>query len=128
MNTNNQSCIEACMECARVCEECCAACIDENHPECIKLTGDCAQMCWNTASFLGRGSQFAGYLVKACEEACEATAKECGSYQDSEHHMRCAEACRHCADECRKIVGVRMPGMDTMRMDVESTQHAPYPV
>lgn len=107
----NSGILKTVIECAQHCEECCALCVEENHPECIKLTGDCAQLCWNFSSFLSRGSEFNGYFAKMVEEVCEAVVKECSKYQDSDHHQRCVEMARACADECRKIA-FKMPGMD----------------
>ena len=99
----HQNVIEASILCARLCEECCAMCIEEDHPDCVKVTGDCAHICWTLSSFMGRSSEFSPSLAKVCEEICEACAGECSKYDDSGHHMRCADAARNCAAECRNL-------------------------
>lgn len=61
--------------------------------ECIRLWRDCAQICWTTAAFMSRGSQFIPALAHICLEICEACATEC----EKHHNKHCYEsviACR----------------------------------
>lgn len=110
-----QSCIDECYACATECEHCAASCLTEQDVQklarCIKLDIDCAQICRLAASYMARGSEFAGSICNACAELCDACAEECAQHQ-MEHCQRCAEACRRCADECRRMAsGVQSKGM-----------------
>lgn len=102
MNSKYEECIDACIACAIACEECCSQCIDEGHPDCIRVTGDCAQVCWNFSSLMSRGSEIVPYFAKACEEIAESCMEQCNQYQDSDHHQDCVHACQKCVEECKK--------------------------
>lgn len=118
-----RECLDAARDCAQECEACCGACIDMNHPECVKKTGDCAHICWTLSSFIGRSSEFSPYLAKVCEEICESCEKECLKYQDSDHHMKCASACRRCAEACRKIAPSAMAGFTRATRGAQASQN-----
>lgn len=100
------SCIDACNACADACDHCAAACLQEPDIKamvrCVALDMDCAQICRMAASYMARGSEFAGTICQACAELCEACGEECAKFQ-MEHCQACAQACRRCADECRRM-------------------------
>jgi len=108
-----QSCIEACMRCAQECEYCGDACLHEMNvgamADCIRLTKDCAEVCWMAAGMMRRGSRFAGAFCGLCAEVCEACGNECARHPQ-EHCQRCAEACMHCAEECRRMAAGSLVG------------------
>lgn len=109
----NQACIAACSTCAVECEHCATACLNEPDVQarthCIQLLRDCADICFQSIAYMGRGSNFAKQLCGLCAEICDACAAECARFQD-EHCQRCAAECRRCAEECRKMAG-RVPAM-----------------
>lgn len=100
----HQSCVKACEECAEACEHCASGCLNETDvkmmAECIRLDRDCAEVCWLAAGFMSRGSTFSGALCRVCTGICEACGAESAKH---EHCQRCAEACRLCAVERRKM-------------------------
>src|SRR5262245_51722150 len=103
----HQSCIDACIECARACEECFAACLTEPHvakmSQCLRLDRDCAELCWLTAGFLHRDSEFNHDLCAVCAEVCRACGDECRTH-DHDHCQKCADACDRCAAECGRML------------------------
>lgn len=102
-----ESCIEACNACADACDNCAASCLQENDVKmmarCIALDMDCAQVCRLAASYMARGSEFAGALCGTCANICDACADECSKHQ-MEHCQACAASCRRCADQCRQMM------------------------
>ena len=72
---------------------------------CIALDMDCAQICRLAASYMARGSEFAGAICQMCADVCEACGDECAKHQMG-HCQECAQACRRCADECRRMAGM----------------------
>lgn len=104
----NKECMDACQTCAVECEHCATACLQEPDAQartrCIQLLRDCADICFMSAAYMGRGSQYARDLCRLCAEICEACGTECARFKD-EHCQRCAAECRRCADECRKMAG-----------------------
>lgn len=101
------ACIDACTKCAQACEHCADACLGEPEvakmAECIRADLDCADICWATAAWMSRESQFAHDLCSLCAEVCDACARECEPHQ-ADHCQQCAAACRQCAEECRQMV------------------------
>jgi hypothetical protein len=107
----NQTLMTALNDCAAECNHCATACLEEQDikmlARCIKLDIDCADICQLTASFVARGSEHAGHLLKECAEICNACAEECEKHAHMEHCQKCAEACRRCAEECRSFAGAQ---------------------
>jgi hypothetical protein len=66
----HQSCIQACQSCAQECEHCGNACIQENRPACARACIDCADVCWTSAGFMSRDSQFMKQHCRLCAEVC----------------------------------------------------------
>ena len=101
-----KTCIDACVACAQECEHCANACLSERDvkkmADCIRLDRDCADICWSSAGWMSRDSQFAADLCRLCAEICDACGAECEKHE-AEHCQHCAEACRRCAEECRQM-------------------------
>jgi len=95
--------IQELVNCALACEACSAACLSEEavNPmaRCIELTRDCAESCFQTARFVMRKSEIAYQYIAICEEACRICADECKKHKH-DHCEVCAEACESCADSC----------------------------
>lgn len=106
MNYNDKF-IEACYACAVACEKNATACLFEDDikamRKCIMLSRECSAMCLATAKILSVGVDKFQMLYRACEEMCMACSKECGSFAHLQHCKNAAEACRLCAELCRKI-------------------------
>ena len=113
-------CVAACMACQQTCLSCADACLSEQHPEmlrpCITLDLDCADICGTTAAVLLRfsrpGPQPLQAQVAACAQACRSCAEECRRHADMHEHCRiCAEACERCHDACEDMLkGMRHAG------------------
>src|SRR3546814_10011933 len=86
LNSNYQSCIQACSNCALVCETCAASCLREDDVKmmarCIELDRDCADMCAIAAVLMTRDSAYAKAFCKLCAQVCRACAEECGKPKD----------------------------------------------
>lgn len=106
LDSKMQACIDACMTCLKDCEYCMTACLSSDMAnkmtECIKRCRDCADTCTMCVRFMSRQSEIHPYICRACAEACDRCAEECGSHQ-SDHCQRCAESCRKCAELCRQM-------------------------
>jgi hypothetical protein len=99
--------IDACHSCSVACEKCATACLFEDDVvdmrKCILLNRECSAMCLATARILAVGVERFQMLFRACEEMCVICARECGKYADRFQCKQAAEACRVCADMCRKL-------------------------
>jgi hypothetical protein len=111
--------ITACLECHAICVMCADACAAEPHAtmlaRCIRLNGDCADLCEAVARVLGKiGTPHPPTmrtLVEACIETCQACAIECHKHEAEHDHCRiCAEACERCAAACQHVLNVLLEG------------------
>lgn len=79
----------------QACEECLTSCLKEADVQarihCINILRDCADICSMASQWMSRGSMYAN-------EFCQL----CAKFQDA-HCQSCANFCRQCADECRKM-------------------------
>jgi hypothetical protein len=75
--------------------------------DCISLDRDCAEICWLTAGFMSRGSQYARELCLLCADLCDQCGDECGKHR-MDHCQRCADECSRCADHCRGMIHARV--------------------
>ena len=95
--------IQELVNCALACEACSTACLNEadltHLARCIKLTRDCADTCFQAARLIMRKSELSDHLLTVCEEACRICADECKRHTH-DHCELCAEACDSCADNC----------------------------
>lgn len=95
--------VQILLDCAAACETCAAACLYEEDPammaRCIETDRDCADICTLGARLLLRDSENANHYLTACVEACRLCAEECKKH-NNDHCRQCAEACDRCADAC----------------------------
>lgn len=115
-----ERCAEACFRCAPICMACADACLSEKNAdaltECIRLDLDCADICGATGSILLRlgrhGPQPLQAQLAACAQACRTCAEECRKHAEMHAHCRiCAEACQECHDACEEMMkGMRHAG------------------
>jgi hypothetical protein len=107
-------CVDACASCGMACTSCADACDGEKERleelrRCVRLSLDCAAICFATASVLSRqllpDENVFRLQAEACEVACAACAAECARYAEMHEHCRlCAETCRRCEEQCRRVV------------------------
>lgn len=104
------ACIEACLDCAQTCGACADACLGEANvaelTQCIRLNQDCSDLCAATAMVASRqtGSNpgVVRRLLETCAEACRHCGDECASHAGHMAHCAvCAAACRACEATCR---------------------------
>ena len=107
MSTEMQECMEECQFCHSTCTETISYCLNKGgmHAEAshIRLLMDCAQICQVAGDYMLRGSDLHGITCRACAEVCERGARDCERFGDEEQMKLCAQACRDCADSCRKM-------------------------
>lgn len=99
--------IEACHACSVACEKSATACLFEEDVQSMRkvilLSRECSALCQATARILSVGVERFNMLFRACEEMCTICARESGKYADRPHCKQAAEACRICAELCRKL-------------------------
>lgn len=113
-NTNDAliRAIEASYDCAQTCTVCADACLGEDEKmlprllQCIRLTGDCADICNAAGRIASRRTGSDEATIKEVLLACAASAKRCGDecekHVDKHEHCRiCMESCRTCEEACR---------------------------
>jgi hypothetical protein len=102
----NRELISQLNDCAAECNHCATACSEEKDANmlagCIKLNNDCAEICRLAVSYLSRGSEHTGHVLRACVDICMACARECEEHAHMEHCKVCAETCRDCAQACQQ--------------------------
>ena len=113
-------CAEACFACVETCLSCADACLSEPKvamlTSCIRLNLDCADVCSATGSVvlrIGRvGPQPLQAQLAACVEACRVCAEECRKHADKHDHCRiCAQACEACQQACEAtMIAMRHAG------------------
>ncbi|WP_084032747.1 four-helix bundle copper-binding protein [Chelativorans sp. J32] len=106
-------CIEECYNCAQTCTACADACLAESSvdmlKQCIRLDLDCADVCTATGALAsrrtGRNADVLRAMIQVCEQACRTCADECRKHADHHEHCRiCAEVCLSCAQACREAI------------------------
>lgn len=107
------ACIDACLACAQACTACADACLAEDDPadlrRCIRLTLECADICFVTARMATRRTEPEQGVVPAFLQACAAAAAACGDecarHADRFKHCRiCSEVCGKCEHACKKML------------------------
>ncbi|MCC2641407.1 MAG: yhjQ [Nitrospira sp.] len=112
-----EDCIQACMACAHICNVCESDMVGmaQQAPEdlttrCIRLCRECADICFLSAQWMGRGSVFAVRMCALCAELCDLCAGLCEEH--APYHALCADCakeCRRCAALCHKMVAESVP-------------------
>jgi hypothetical protein len=99
--------IDALHACSVTCEKSATACLYDADVQamrtCILLNHECAAMCLATARILSSGIERFESLYRACEELCMLCAKENGAHATLLECKLAAQACRNCAEMCRKL-------------------------
>lgn len=108
INSDLRTCIENCLKCHSICMETVNHCLQkgEEHANAdhIKILLDCAQICQTSADFMLRTSALHPDICAICEEACKRCADNCKKIgNDDDLMMRCAEICRKCAESCGQM-------------------------
>jgi hypothetical protein len=107
------STVDALLECAEACTACADACLSELNVEelrkCIRTNMDCADICQTTARVLSRHTGYDANisitLLRACIQACQSCAAECGKHAEMHEHCRiCAESCQRCEVACMTLL------------------------
>jgi hypothetical protein len=106
-------CAHACFTCMQACGICADACLSEANvaklTACIRLDLDCADICSATGQILQRlgrtRPQPLQAMLAACAEACRTCAEECRKHATMHDHCRiCAEACEACYAACEDMM------------------------
>lgn len=107
-NHNHSEIMQTLNDCVIACETCAAASLEESDvtdmAHCIELDRDCADICALASRLLLRNSELSHGYLAICEEACRACADECRKH-DHDHCKACAEACDKCAEACHEHHG-----------------------
>ncbi|MGQ7958031.1 four-helix bundle copper-binding protein [Pseudomonas sp. SP16.1] len=105
-NSNFESCIKACLDCAVACDHCFGACLSEQQVQmmvrCIQLDRECSEVCRLAACLMASGSESASAFGKVCADICRKCGEECAKHE-AEHCQQCAKACMSCAEECSRM-------------------------
>lgn len=108
------SAIDTCFDCTQSCVACGDACLAEERPSqlarCIRICGECADICDVTGRLLSRRfpdrPQIWETQLRACIVACRMCAEECEQHAAHHEHCRiCADACRECERACQTMIG-----------------------
>lgn len=103
-----QQCIDECLHCHAICLQTAQHCLqtggehaEQNH---MTLLLDCAEICQTSANFMLRGSQQHTRTCAVCAEICRACEEDCRRLGRGDDVMlQCAEACRRCAQSCDRM-------------------------
>ncbi len=94
-------------ECIHACNHCFVSCLNEEDvkmmKDCIILDKDCVAICQATLGLIYRGGHFVKEALSLCEDACKACADECRKHP-YDHCKECARACDACAEACRTFM------------------------
>jgi hypothetical protein len=107
-----ERCADACFVCVQTCLSCADACLAETAvdklTQCVRLNLDCAEVCHATGAILLRfgreGPQPLQAQLAACIEACRVCAEECRRHRHHEHCRFCADACEVCHEACEQML------------------------
>lgn len=106
-----RNCAQECTDCHAICTETIQHCLamggEHVSSEHIRTLLDCAQICQTSADFLTRGSEFHGSTCAVCAEVCRECERECRKLGNDQAMQNCADACRKCAESCERMTGTR---------------------
>ena len=102
-----RKCAKECADCHTICTETVQHCLsmggEHASPEHIRILLDCAQICQTSSDFLTRASEFHGSTCGVCAEICRACERECRKMGNDQMMKKCADACSRCADSCERM-------------------------
>jgi hypothetical protein len=107
MNSEMQTCIQACQECHNEClmhasQHCLEVGGKHVEPKHFRLMLSCAEICQTSADMMLMGSEHHRDVCASCAVICDACAASCAQLEDMES---CVQACRRCAESCRQMAG-----------------------
>ncbi|MDD4892320.1 MAG: four-helix bundle copper-binding protein [Phycisphaerae bacterium] len=106
--------IDAASACERACTLCADAFLAEDKPsvfvDCIRMTGDCAEVCKLAGHMLLRQTEADVDLVRRAIELCTLTCRSCADichgHSKKAYCSVCVHCCKACADACDRVLGV----------------------
>ena len=103
-----QQCIDECLGCHSICLQTIQHCLElggrHAEREHITVLLDCAEICQTSANYMLRGSQLHGRTCAVCAQVCRACEVDCRRIAgDDELMQQCADACRRCAESCERM-------------------------
>ena len=102
-----QQCIDECLGCYSTCVQTVQHCLElgGKHVESshVRTINDCAAICQTSAGFMLRGSEHHSRVCAVCAEVCRACERECRRMGDDQIMQQCADACRRCAESCDRM-------------------------
>jgi hypothetical protein len=105
-----QQCIDECLNCCEVCVRTTEHWFElrGKHVEAsqVRTVSDCVAICQTNAGFMLRGSRFHAGTCALCAEVCRECERECRRIGDDQMMQQCADACRRCAESCERIANV----------------------
>lgn len=94
-------------ECIHTCQDCIASCLKEDDvkmmTECIRLDGECAEVCSMTLNMVHKDARFMKEALMLCKKVCMACSEECEKHP-FDHCQECNKACLACAEACQKFL------------------------
>lgn len=115
-------CIEACFDATQTTVACADACLAEADPaplaRCIRITGECSDICMATGRLLSRrlpsDTQIWDRQLEAAAVVSRMCAEECERHARMHDHCRvCADACRKCERACNALLAAYRSSADT---------------
>jgi hypothetical protein len=107
-STEMQQCIEECFRCHSACLQTERHCLDlgGRHADVhhLVLLADCAEICRTSANFMLRGSPRHARTCALCAEVCRECEEECRRMAGGDNVMQqCADVCHRCAESCDRM-------------------------
>jgi len=105
VNADMEECIENCLECYHICFElamnhCLETGGEHTEPAHFRLMINCAEICRTSANFMLSGSDLHKLTCGLCAEICRRCADDCKRLDGMDE---CVEACRRCAETCERM-------------------------
>lgn len=106
INSEMQSCIDACNHCHQTClHEAMNYCLDSGgkhvEPNHMRLMLNCAEICQTSANLMLSSSALSNQFCGICAEVCDACAASCEQTGDMD---ACVKVCRECSESCRAMM------------------------
>ena len=91
-----QMSIDNCLRCAEACE----ALVESSD---LSILRDCLDICYLSAKFMARESEFHFKTCELCAEICLKCAAVCETQTSNLQMLECAKRCRECAETCLRM-------------------------
>ncbi|MHB0877823.1 MAG: four-helix bundle copper-binding protein [Anaerolineae bacterium] len=105
--------------CAMVCEQTTMHCLEKGgkHAEAnhVRLMMDCSEICHSASKFMSVQSPFHSQVCGVGADICDQCAQSCEQFRDDQMLMQCAEICRRCGADMRRMASMtaQMPRQTT---------------